>query len=568
MLHDGGGGANGTTSLSLPKSSLRSKSRRSDHDPSSSSLQSSPFAITRRAVLELPVDLHVESNNTFGGLSLRPASKLTLHTSFPLIGSLSASLDAKAGVRGRTGYSAAKTGLTLKLAPHQKLSAVSHWDQNGTMQSVTLSAQTTQPETTNLQVSLQSHNINSKLEDLAWRPTLTASKPLTDVLVLRTQASLTPLTLAILQATSDYTQQVATQLLSTSDDSTSNYLTLADCPVQPTHYGVSLESQQSRHAWSLGLSHSRQHPYQLQWSLSPRLYQGRTLGLSGSYRLFSSGAAATLSGLQFVWAADKDNNKTASPLALSQVKLHVSDSSSYNSTMTGSGAWAWVVSITTRGDFTFRVPIVIATSALADPLVYPVQALYVGAVSWLVQELAVRLLTSFAASSSSNRQAKMLSEDDKDRRKRERQVAENQQSLMKFQASRRKTAEKEANGLVINVAVYYTAKEKLDVTIPLRFWVSESSLVLAESSKSKLLGFYDMSTEKKSHRRRKQPSWISGFWRKDSSSSLSSSSRVTPKLSIEYTYRGASYQMTIEDDEELVLPNDRARLVRAAAMEQ
>ncbi|GKY91604.1 hypothetical protein MPSEU_000132300 [Mayamaea pseudoterrestris] len=536
------------------------------------------LSVTRRAILELPVDLDVTSNNY--GLSLRPASKLTLSTAFPLLDSLSASIDAKAGIRGQHGYYVTRTGLTYQHGLHRKVSLHSLWDHGGKFQNVTLSAQTTRPEAANLQVSLQSQHqglskrsSGSFLSNVLWKPTIIITKPLSETIVFRTHASLTPFNGSLLHATGDYTQQVAKQIAGSSsidNDNATSSLTLADCPMQPIHYGVSVESPSSRHAWSFGFSHSKRRPYQLQWSLAPRLYEGRSLSLSGSYRLLRMAATSgRLSNLQFAWSADQDHTKTASPMALSRIQLSVSDSIYYNNITSGGPAWAWIVSVTTRGDFTLRVPIVIATSAMADPLLYPAQALYVGAVSWLVQEAAVRLVKRYATSGARQNGLSRTAETDKERRKRERQEAENQQALMKFQANRRKTAEKQSNGLVINVAVYYTVKEKLDVTVPLRFWVTDSSLVLAETTKSNLLGFYDMSSERKHpnhHQHLKRSSWISGFWSKDDPTlnSSISSSRVTPKLSVEYTYRGASYQLTVEDDEALVLPSDQARLVRPA----
>ena len=62
-------------------------------------------------------------------------------------------------------------------------------------------------------------------------------------------------------------------------------------------------------------------------------------------------------------------------------------------------------------------------------------------------------------------------------------------------------AEKERNGLVIERAVYYIRGEReamndqnsLDVTVPIQFWVNDSTLHLFNVSKrSSMLGFFDL----------------------------------------------------------------------------
>jgi hypothetical protein len=406
-----------------------------------------------------------------------------------------------------------------------------------------------------------------------------------DTILFRTHLSFSPVHWQTLSDTSTYTQQLAQQLFAPDNNSdtskSSSLLTLADCPIlqKTSQLGVSLQSKDTRHAWSLALSHSRPRPYQLQVSLMPAIIGGgssknqkrsmrwtstcsvvNVWNVLTNYRTTPNHTSMTLlgslTGFQWVWTAPKDE---ALPLSQLRVGWCRTDSNS------NSSAWTWVLSLTTRGDFTLTIPLVVAAGIGIDPFYHPLHALYLGAIGWLVQEFTVSLTSQMtnASNAAASKKSKALHHYDRERRKHLRQDAENQQVLMKFQAHRRKTSEQLVNGLVVNVAVYYTAKEQLDVTVPLQFWVSDSSLNMPATSKSQLLGFYDMSTEKKHHDgTHKGDWWISGFWRKETP--VSKPARSVPKLSVEYTYAGASYQLTIDDHEELVLPSDRARLIRPA----
>jgi hypothetical protein len=425
--------------------------------------------------------------------------------------------------------------------------------EDGLLQHVTVSADVAHSTSqTNLKLSLQSPSKSNFVKgNHAWKPRISVSKTIHEIFTIRTHATFLAVDRNMLQNTGDFAKNIVNQVV--DSHSSTQLFTLADCPMKTTQYGIAIESQ-SRHPWSIALTNSRLRPYQMTLSMSPRLYHtGRSLTLSTTFNLLAAAKTIALDTMHFVWKLP-ESNKTAtlsslsSSIPFSQVKVGFSKFHS---------GLAWVFSFTTRGNFTLTIPIVIATAVVADPLQYPLQAMYLGAVSLFVQEMIVRFVCV-----DGDQRRRLLSkplESDKDRRKRERLDAENQQALMRFQANRRKTAEKKANGLTINVAVYYTGKEKLDVTIPLQYWVVNSTLLLAETSKAKLLGFYDLSTEKKKSRHKAQPSWISGFWRRDKPSGYS---RVTPKLSVEYTYAGAFYQLTIEDHEQLVLPNERAKLVK------
>ncbi len=148
-------------------------------------------------------------------------------------------------------------------------------------------------------------------------------------------------------------------------------------------------------------------------------------------------------------------------------------------------------------------------------------------------------------------------------RKKAREDAEQQQRLMKRQASKIMTQEREraGGGLVIHQATYWVKDgEALDVTIPLQFWVTESSLTLPESSKDSLLGFCDIVTpdvfiEKKDI----ASSWWAQFWTLPKGTGRSPTNK--PKLTINYDLGGQSYEITVQGDEGLTLPSSRAVLV-------
>jgi hypothetical protein len=150
-------------------------------------------------------------------------------------------------------------------------------------------------------------------------------------------------------------------------------------------------------------------------------------------------------------------------------------------------------------------------------------------------------------------------------RKKARDDAEQQQRLMKRQAGKIMTQEQEraGGGLVIRQATYWVKDgEVLDVTIPLQFWVTESSLTLPESSKDSLLGFCDIVTPDVSNEKEDSASsWWARFWTLPKGTSGSPTNK--PELTIKYDSGGQSYEITIQGHEGLTLPSSRAVLVAA-----
>jgi len=100
---------------------------------------------------------------------------------------------------------------------------------------------------------------------------------------------------------------------------------------------------------------------------------------------------------------------------------------------------------------------------------------------------------------------------------------------------RRVEIEKNQNGLVILSAIYCAkeSKESLNVIVPLQMLVTDSQLIQRSSSKSELLGFYDLALG------------------------------MEKQLTIKYQFRLAEHQVTIGDTCELIIPQ-RKHLIQSS----
>jgi hypothetical protein len=137
-----------------------------------------------------------------------------------------------------------------------------------------------------------------------------------------------------------------------------------------------------------------------------------------------------------------------------------------------------------------------------------------------------------------------------------RSDAEQQQKLMSRQAKSRAKLENSKKGLVIRNAVYRViGGDSWDVTTPLQFWTENSSLELPPSSKKDLLGFYNVAGVKKNEEI-VNPSWLAQLWGEPTL--VSEPKAPTPTLTVQYYYAKRLYEITIEDDEQLVLPSSKA----------
>jgi hypothetical protein len=127
-------------------------------------------------------------------------------------------------------------------------------------------------------------------------------------------------------------------------------------------------------------------------------------------------------------------------------------------------------------------------------------------------------------------------------------------------------------GLVIEQAYYYYSLSTVthDVTVPLQFWVSDSTLKLPSGSKSTMLGFYDIRRPQRAKKenidspksiissiislvrnsicRRKEPS--TEVLQED----ISPDFKKRVKLYVRYKFCGITNEVTIFDEDELILP--------------
>jgi hypothetical protein len=129
-------------------------------------------------------------------------------------------------------------------------------------------------------------------------------------------------------------------------------------------------------------------------------------------------------------------------------------------------------------------------------------------------------------------------------------------------------------GLVIEQAYYYyysLSTVTHDVTVPLQFWVSDSTLKLPSGSKSTMLGFYDIRRPQRAKKENidSPKSIISSiislvrnsiFCRHKEPSTEVLQENICPdqknrvKLYVRYKFCGITNEVTIFDEDELILP--------------
>jgi hypothetical protein len=230
----------------------------------------------------------------------------------------------------------------------------------------------------------------------------------------------------------------------------------------------------------------------------------------------------------------------------------------------GIGVWhassrglTWILTWT-HGDLTLRIPVII--SSVQEPLWSPFMFVYMSLLSKALEDALVGVLGVDGEVDEKKR--KLDQQQFLLGRKKVREDAEQQQRLMKRQAGKQMSREEEraGGGLIIRQATYWVKDgETLDVTIPLQFWVTESSLSLPESSKDTLLGFCDIKPDVSNEKEDNGSSWWARFWTLPNGTGGSPTSM--PKLTIKYDFEGQSYEITVQGREGLTLPSSRAVLV-------
>lgn len=292
------------------------------------------------------------------------------------------------------------------------------------------------------------------------------------------------------------------------------------------------------HPWRLSVGWNQFYNFSWQCSLSPKLSPYQTLRLAwGQVR----------PGI-WTWSGNFGQQ-------LRQGKsLHVA--LSYNA----SRGLLWIFSWS-NGDFSLNVPI----SFLDFEDMWAAVAL-AGVTKVIQDAVALVLRLDQVAAESTVQQQKLQV----DKEQAARSEALGQQGLMKRQATTRMRLEQEQQGLVIQSAIYFlssSSSEKdsrttLDVTIPLQFWVSDSSLELPAGSKKNLLGFFDILAHRIQEPKEQQDlpqvdsiwtrQWWTNFVRLPKQKARSKTAR--PMLEVVYEFRGNRNQIVVHDEEKLVLP--------------
>jgi Domain of unknown function (DUF3395) len=231
----------------------------------------------------------------------------------------------------------------------------------------------------------------------------------------------------------------------------------------------------------------------------------------------------------------------------------------------------WVLSWT-RGEATVRIPVLVS-SGIAN--VHIGQVLYFGMLSFLIQE-AIAEMWGWKHLDTQKPVEKREGSIPVVPKGKARHAAEVQQGLMARQAKRKLRDETDKAGLVIHEATYAVeGGDSWNVSVPLQFWVNQSSLTLPPKPKSHLLGFFDLVVNETAESSDvaevgEQPKHSSPWW-KDAWNDLMAHPLATsdrpsatalmpvPTLEVLYEFQGQRYQIQILDGEELVLPNPAAK---------
>jgi hypothetical protein len=304
---------------------------------------------------------------------------------------------------------------------------------------------------------------------------------------------------------------------------------------QPVSYMLSLASK-AAHRVELGLGWSLRNPV-VSLAFRPERTGRRQVSLSAQWR----GKKSLQLGLVVTQTLE----------SAAQIGVQVWHASSRGLT--------WILTWT-HGDLTLRIPVII--SSVHEPLWSPFMFVYLSVLSKALEDALIGILG--LDGQVDERKRKLEQQQFLLNRKKVREDAEQQQRLMKRQAGKQMTQEKEraGEGLIIRQATYWVKDgESLDVTIPLQFWVTESSLTLPESSKESLLGFCDIRPDISDEKEDTARSWWARFWTLPKGTGGAPTNM--PRLTIKYDFEGQSYEITVQGREGLTLPSSRAVFVAA-----
>lgn len=242
--------------------------------------------------------------------------------------------------------------------------------------------------------------------------------------------------------------------------------------------------------------------------------------------------------------------------------------------------WMWVWEWNFNNS-TFRIPIpVLHLGAITNPTAYYAERMYYGLYSLLVQSLVADILCGkderILENGHSSAECVKKTMADKLLKPKTKSEAQQQILLMESVADRKRYKELQSDGLVILKATYWLEHQRkleteihaMDATVQLQFWVANGKLYLpAAVPKSSLLGFYDLKTELKVESNGIKGNW-SDWIKRPNKNSNPNLQPTEPQLTIRYTYKGYTYEITVSEKEELNLPSTRARQLGKADIVQ
>jgi len=216
-----------------------------------------------------------------------------------------------------------------------------------------------------------------------------------------------------------------------------------------------------------------------------------------------------------------------------------------------------------RGSIKFKVPIFIST--IMSPA-YAVKSVYMTLVLGMVDaslgDFVRQSIVEVTGESNSTESKAMRREEVLLEREKVKRDATQQIRLMEKPAQTKRSREEGNNGLVITSATYsVSGGDSIDVTTALMFWVAKGRLQLPATTKSSMIGFYDVRHESPVDR---EIGYINACWKVlekmwNGDKTLEADPvEVLPILNVRYRYEECLYEIQILDCEPLSLPSPKA----------
>jgi hypothetical protein len=215
-----------------------------------------------------------------------------------------------------------------------------------------------------------------------------------------------------------------------------------------------------------------------------------------------------------------------------------------------------------RGSIKFTVPILIST--IMSPA-YAVKSMYMTLVLGMVDaslgDFVQQSIAEVTGKSNSTESKELRREEVLLEREKVKRDAMQQIGLMEKPAQTKRLKEEEKKGLVIISATYSVlGGDSIDVTTALMFWVAKGRLQLPATTKSSMIGFYDVMHDLPVDR---EIGYINACWKMlekmwNRDNTLDVGPVEVPILKIRYRYEECLYEIQILDYEPLSLPSSKA----------